>query len=81
MKHPDESTLHLHIDGELPTSARWGVEAHLRECAECVARADGIRELVGRVGRLEAEIQPPVDLWEGIARSIALDAATTSKVG
>jgi anti-sigma factor ChrR (cupin superfamily) len=71
--HPESATLQMHLDGELPVEERWRIEAHLRECDECAAEYEALAELVSAVGGLPASIEPPTDLWQGIAARIEVE--------
>lgn len=75
--HPQEGELHRHYDGELPAKDSWEIEAHLRECGACAAEYDRIREIVDSVGELSESVEPPVDLWAGIASRIGAPANGT----
>ena len=68
--HPYEGDLHRHFDGELPARESWELEAHLRECRSCAAAYDEIREMAEMVAELPDAIEPPHDLWAGIAARI-----------
>lgn len=52
MQHPDEGTIHAWIDGELSVEKAAALEAHLKECAECSARAAEARGLVAASSRI-----------------------------
>src|SRR5439155_15691994 len=48
MSHVDEGTLHAYLDGELPSSERVALEAHLAQCATCRAGLEEERALRAR---------------------------------
>jgi hypothetical protein len=58
MSHVDEGTLHAYLDGELPSSERAALEAHLAECAACRTRLTEERALVARSAQLLGMAQP-----------------------
>lgn len=68
--HPHEGELHRHYDGELSARESWVIEAHLRECAACATAYDEVRRIVESVGELPEAIEPPTDLWVGVAQRI-----------
>lgn len=68
--HPHAGDLHRHFDGELPAREGWEIEAHLRQCRSCAAAYDEIRQMTEIVGELPDSIEPPHDLWAGIAARI-----------
>jgi hypothetical protein len=72
MTHLEDGTIQRHLDGELTAEEGWQVEAHLAECAACRARFEALGALVESVASLEAAVQPPMDLWPGIAAAIQL---------
>ena len=54
-----------YIDGELDSSERAGLEAHLATCGQCFATLADLREVVARAKSLE-DREPTKDLWAGI---------------
>jgi tetratricopeptide (TPR) repeat protein len=67
--------LSAYVDGDLGWEEQAEIEAHLRECAGCVATLADLRRVVARADGLED--QPPSrELWSGILRRIeAMGAA------
>jgi anti-sigma factor RsiW len=59
MLHADEGLLHSYLDGALPAAERAGIEAHLRECAECRASLESARALIARASSLLGAAAPP----------------------
>lgn len=55
-----------YLDGELTGDENAAVEAHLRECAACVAVLNDLKRVVAHARTLEAR-PPEADLWPGIA--------------
>jgi Putative zinc-finger len=58
-----------YIDGELGSSERLALEAHLAGCAECRQDLVSLRAVVARAGSL-TDAPPTSDLWPGIASRI-----------
>src|SRR5919108_1828475 len=58
MSHVDEGTLHAYLDGELPSSERADVEAHLAECAECRANLAEAKALSSRASDILGRAAP-----------------------
>ncbi|CAN5629715.1 hypothetical protein BH23GEM6_BH23GEM6_03930 [soil metagenome] len=58
------------IDGELGEDARTQVAAHLQSCEPCSAEVEFLSELQAGARALPREIQPPRDLWQGIAARV-----------
>jgi hypothetical protein len=65
-----ETRLADYVDGLLSETERREVERHLAGCAACRADVDAIRRLQAAAHALPREIQPPRDLWAGIAGRI-----------
>lgn len=58
-----------YADGELDAVEVAGIEAHLRDCADCRAVLDDLRAVVARAGTLE-DREPASDLWPAIAERL-----------
>jgi len=58
MSHVDEGTLHAYLDGELPSSERRDLEAHLTQCAACKERLAEERALFERASALLGSARP-----------------------
>lgn len=58
MSHVDEGTLHAYLDGELPSTERVALEAHLAQCATCRATLDEERALLERASALLGAARP-----------------------
>jgi anti-sigma factor ChrR (cupin superfamily) len=58
MSHVDEGTLHAYLDGELPSTEKAVLEAHLAECATCRERLVEERALVERASALLGSARP-----------------------
>jgi len=76
--HTNDSTLQRYVDGELPSRVMRGIRAHHETCPGCRAREEDLKALVGRVAALSGSIQPPVDLWLGVAERITAEASQRS---
>ena len=61
MSHLDEGTVHALLDGEIPSTELAPIQAHLADCAECQARLDAERELLGAADRLVGLIEAPAE--------------------
>jgi anti-sigma factor RsiW len=61
--------LSAYIDGDLSTDDRAAMEAHLDTCGPCRRELEGLTDLIARAGAL-GELEPPRDLWTGIAATI-----------
>lgn len=59
------------LDGELAGALGENVEAHLAQCPDCRAHADGVRSLLAAALELPREIQPERDLWPEIVARVA----------
>jgi anti-sigma factor RsiW len=73
-----------YIDGDLTADEHAEMEAHLDTCGPCRRELEGLTDLVARAGAL-GELEPPRDLWSGIAATIgagapARPAGPTAKV-
>ncbi|MEE9291614.1 MAG: zf-HC2 domain-containing protein, partial [Acidobacteriota bacterium] len=69
-KAMDETRLSEYVDGELAAAARNEIERHLRGCADCPGIVDEMRAIRSAAAGLPREIEPPRDLWSGIASRI-----------
>ncbi len=69
--------LSAYLDGELPQDERAGLDAHLRQCAECTATLIELKRVTVRARAL-TDREPVTDLWPGIAAGIG---ATTPPSG
>lgn len=58
-----------HLAGELGERESVAVERHLAECGPCRLVLEELREVVSRVRGVQ-DLQPPRDLWPGIAAAI-----------
>jgi hypothetical protein len=66
-----------YLDGELQDEERAGLDAHLRDCAECAAVLADLKRVAIRARAL-TDREPAADLWPGIAADIG---ATTPSTG
>jgi len=72
MKHDDiRYRLDDFVDGLLPPTEHEAVAAHLAACAECAAVVAATRSLLDAASELPESVEPPRDLWAGIAEGIA----------
>jgi hypothetical protein len=60
------------LNGELSAAEAGEVEAHLEACEGCRGELAAARELQARVDRLPRSIEPPRDLWNGIATRVVV---------
>ncbi|MEX2156462.1 MAG: anti-sigma factor [Gemmatimonadales bacterium] len=58
MSHVDDGALHAYLDGELPSTERAALEAHVAGCPDCRARLTEERALVERASVLLGLAQP-----------------------
>jgi tetratricopeptide (TPR) repeat protein len=76
-----ERTLELlddYVEGTLPPHDERGVRRHLMQCEDCRAEERELRTLLDEAAALPPEIQPPVELWEGIAARLEPRSATVA---
>src|SRR5260370_11440299 len=59
-----------YVDGTLGVRERAAVDAHLAGCAACRAALAELRGLVANAHALPQRIEPPRELWTGIAARI-----------
>lgn len=59
-----------YVDGTLSGAALHELELHLAGCAECREEERQLRALLAEADALPEEIDPPHDLWPGIAARI-----------
>ena len=68
MMCPDrEAKLNEYADGTLAPAERGALEQHLTECAGCRMAVAQLRGLIAGARELPRSIEPPRDLWLGIA--------------
>ncbi|MDQ6886867.1 MAG: zf-HC2 domain-containing protein [Gemmatimonadota bacterium] len=70
-----DSRLDDFLDGVLPPLERVSIEAHLAQCAQCRAEAEGLRRVIARARSLPPSVQPSRDLWPAIAAEMSRDAS------
>jgi hypothetical protein len=58
------------LDGEVSAAERDGVATHVERCKSCAGELAGLAEL-DRKSRLLHTHEPPVDLWDRIAKQLA----------
>ena len=71
MSHVDEGTLHAYLDGELPSSERAAIEAHVAQCTTCRTALAEERALLERASALLGSARPverPAPPFEQIRR-------------
>jgi anti-sigma-K factor RskA len=76
-----ERTLELlddYVEGTLPAHDERGVRRHLMQCDDCRAEERELRTLLDEAAALPPEIQPPAELWEGIAARLEPRSATVA---
>jgi len=69
------------LDDRLENSQRRAVRAHLEECSDCADEFAFVRELRDRVSRLPNTLEPPCDLWPGIASGIEGQTVVKGRFG
>lgn len=60
-----------YVDGALGGAELHEMELHLAGCAACAGDERGLRALLARAAALPGEMDPPRDLWPGIAERLA----------
>ena len=69
-----------YLADELGAAERADLEAHLAECGTCRDVLAGLRDLVARAAALD-DLEPPRDLWPGIAAAIGGPAPGLTRPG
>jgi hypothetical protein len=67
--------LSAYLSDELSDADKLTVEAHLAACDECSRALHDLARVVDEAGAL-GDIEPPADLWPGIAAAIASSTAS-----
>jgi hypothetical protein len=62
-------------DGALPANRAAEVENHIASCQACQAAELSLKALLAQARTLEPSLEPPSDLWLGIARRIEAEGA------
>ncbi|MCG3120023.1 MAG: hypothetical protein ALAOOOJD_02587 [bacterium] len=62
---------HDYVDGLLPAPEKLAFERHLATCSDCQHEVEFLLALRRQVAELPARIEPPLDLWPGIAKRTA----------
>lgn len=65
------------VDGALPAALAAELGSHVASCPSCREAESGLRALLAEAESLDASIEPPRDLWAGIARRIDAEGAGT----
>ena len=73
-EHLNEEQLNGLVDGALNGTAREAAERHLAECESCRRDLRQAQTLVAQARALPRSIDPPADLWPGIAPQLAAAA-------
>ena len=58
------------VDGRLESELRAETETHLGQCADCRGEVEALRSLLADAGQLPRSIEPPRDLWPGVANRL-----------
>jgi anti-sigma factor RsiW len=69
------------LGDRLESKALAEVKAHLEACGACAEELDGIRQLRDRAAELPRSLEPPRDLWPGIAAGIAESKVVRGRFG
>jgi hypothetical protein len=72
--------LSAYMGGDLSPADFQGVEGHLAECGACRRVLEGLTLVVSRAHEL-GDIEPPRDLWGGIAATIQAPTPLTEEAG
>lgn len=80
MDHPHSERLSEYVDGTLERAEQGAIAAHLETCDACLETVEALRGVVARARTLGA-IEPPEDLWAGIAARIGSAAAPAKAEG
>src|SRR2546425_12743859 len=75
MQDPWMERLSEYLDSGLDVTERRALEAHLQECAECVAVLEELKKVRARARDLNDAPVPP-ELWTRIEQSIARAGST-----
>lgn len=75
--HEITERLSDYVDGALSADEHGGVEEHLAGCGACRRVLEELRDVIERAGSL-GPIEPPRDLWPGVAATIRAPAPTGS---
>lgn len=70
-----------YLDGQLDTSEREELKAHLAGCASCVDELEIVRNLRDSAAALPRSLEPPRDLWPGIAAEIGESKVVRGRFG
>lgn len=75
-----DRSLSRYVDGELSLAEYRQVQAHVRVCARCAARAAAFRD-VNRIAGLANDLGGPAQAPAGLALSLAVAAALVASLG
>jgi hypothetical protein len=64
-----------YVDGTLPERELHELELHIASCAECRDEERRLRAVLAHAAAMPKEMDPPRDLWSGIAEEIARQQA------
>lgn len=84
MQHPDESTIHTWLDGELAPDESAALEAHIASCPECSAAVAEARGLIAASSRILTkldDVSAGVIPGRQVEASISRSAAAASVSG
>ena len=60
-----------YLDDRIDVEEKRSIRIHLEDCPDCADEFDLVSELRNRVSRMPKALEPPNDLWPGIAARIA----------
>jgi hypothetical protein len=70
-----------YVDGELPEAEFQEFELHLEGCAACREEERLLRSLLAQAAALPREMNPPRDLWDGIAGQLRRPGTLGHRLG
>lgn len=76
-----EPRLQDFVDGHLAAAEERRMRAHLASCQGCRREERELRQLLTRVAELPRRIEPPRDLWPGVAERLGERPAGPAELG
>jgi anti-sigma factor (TIGR02949 family) len=75
------SHIEEYLDDRLSDEDAEAIRKHIAECPACAEEAGAVKDLRQRAGRLPRSLDPPQDLWPGIATKIAAERVVRGRFG